>query len=639
MVMARLSKNEIEVLESDVKFMLSKILFIKGKQDTEYESYIQKLFFLHEATGRTGYLINICRAEKKMYGFTTRARHAAAKAFSINQNELSLIFLLDSHTANAQIDRVCNILDKTFVKINRKNSNLNTIKNIYYAGVCNRIGHYSKSNQLIKKFKDEYDGKVLWQSQSLIDDPSLGERDIKFIENDLDLYVVKAKEKIRYAISISCNQNYFDLYAQIFVDSVKALCKGDAHLHFTFVNMVREKTLNKLDEWCSNISYSCTFLDVPLEKEIPVSAVARMALLNKLLTRFSVPVFYCEIDSVLINDLGYWIDTLISNSADHVVRSIGMLMPWQMYTCGFGLINNSDAGIRLAGLIENFSKGIYNTNDRLLWADQAILEGAIRFSSLRRDGYKKIEPSLKIVNKFVLTPTGGPERKLEYLKKAASKRVALQVIGLQRSGTNFLTEVLKACGSDFKVIESGDNTYAWKHALPSEQKSTTNKNISVIDSVYSNPDLKIVLLSKNPIAWIESITKRNPADLVKHRSFLLNSIENIDPILSLRFYLDYYGSWFASLEPDKFIHLRYEDLLSNFGATIANVSDKWSLHLNADIDLDKINVKYSKGNFSEKRDLYSRDFNKINFDFKDDLSAMLSEDDIKLLSFMGYNLV
>jgi hypothetical protein len=134
----------------------------------------------------------------------------------------------------------------------------------------------------------------------------------------------------------------------------------------------------------------------------------------------------------------------------------------------------------------------------------------------------------------------------------------IQVNGLQRSGTNFLEELIQF---NFKDVEAlcKNKTGHWKHSL-------TIENPSYFDSI----DL-VLVIAKNPFTWVESISMRNEMDyLTSQTKYELFDYDKLSPnslgrwnlnLESLcKTYNDFYEFWLHNFD-SKRIFIRYEDIL------------------------------------------------------------------------------
>ncbi len=116
-----------------------------------------------------------------------------------------------------------------------------------------------------------------------------------------------------------------------------------------------------------------------------------------------------------------------------------------------------------------------------------------------------------------------------------------KVVGLQRSGTNYLSRVI-AANSDLK-----ESTCTWKHDMHKVDPLATN-----------------IMVSKHPYNWCKSIVTRERQDLLwTFRNYKLRESGdhmwrdiNLQNLMTL--YNDWYNAWI-----DRALHIRYEHLLDN----------------------------------------------------------------------------
>lgn len=134
----------------------------------------------------------------------------------------------------------------------------------------------------------------------------------------------------------------------------------------------------------------------------------------------------------------------------------------------------------------------------------------------------------------------------------------IQIIGLQRSGTNFLETLIQHNFKDVE-IQCKTETGQWKHSL-------TIENLFHFDSI----DL-VLVIAKNPFTWVESISMRNCADYLTrqnkyevfdHNTLSPNCIGGLHLNLKslCKTYNDFYKFWLHNFD-SKRIFVCYEDIL------------------------------------------------------------------------------
>ena len=212
----------------------------------------------------------------------------------------------------------------------------------------------------------------------------------------------------------------------------------------------------------------------------------------------------------------------------------------------------------------------------------------------------------------------------------------VQVLGLQRSGTNFLTEILKNGQSAYKIVETGEKLFFWKHALP-EDKHQYNKQFSTpVQTVLESPDLSVIFISKHPYWWLSSILKRNPADLQRYRPQIFDD-GFINPLKAIDLWAHYYRVWSEVLK-EKFINVQYEKLLSDTPTELQKIQSFLRCPINFNSSLDELKVPYSKGTFSEKKSLYSSGTFDLDTDLLLHIQKSLPSKTRDFIQAMGYKL-
>jgi len=202
----------------------------------------------------------------------------------------------------------------------------------------------------------------------------------------------------------------------------------------------------------------------------------------------------------------------------------------------------------------------------------------------------------------------------------------VKIIGIQRSGTNFLSTLLED-NYDVTSIDTGQNRkpgdpreYFWKHSYKPEQyiDGTDNSSSVVVSGIEKLKKDKIptILITKNPYFWVESI-KRNSGDIgIAGISFVKwNNIKPIEGKKTIglagygyfdlenvcKMWTEYHEYWIENKFSTLHV-IRYEDLLSdtdekleeirdlyNFERKSENISIPSVVHMSGKIDKETIN--------------------------------------------------
>ena len=73
----------------------------------------------------------------------------------------------------------------------------------------------------------------------------------------------------------------------------------------------------------------------------------------------------------------------------------------------------------------------------------------------------------------------------------------VKIFGIERSGTNFIQDLMKI-NTNAKYVFS--NCYAWKHGVIEKDMKDCNMD-------YRVEKMNILIISKNPYSWFQSIKK------------------------------------------------------------------------------------------------------------------------------------
>lgn len=177
----------------------------------------------------------------------------------------------------------------------------------------------------------------------------------------------------------------------------------------------------------------------------------------------------------------------------------------------------------------------------------------------------------------------------------------VKVIGIQRSGTNYLSTILEdnynvtSVDTGRDKLPDGSRKYFWKHSYDPEQyEYGTDNDCEIVTNGIrkaAKNSIPTILITKNPYFWIESI-KRNPGDIgLKDISFikwtniktregkaripLINSgyfdLENV-----CRMWNDFHTYWIEN-SYESMMCVRYEDLLRDPKLIVEKIEKRYNL--------------------------------------------------------------
>lgn len=147
----------------------------------------------------------------------------------------------------------------------------------------------------------------------------------------------------------------------------------------------------------------------------------------------------------------------------------------------------------------------------------------------------------------------------------------VKILGLQRSGTNWLTQLVKK-NLDVQVYEDPLQPF-FKHALPFEDsvvvRSSNEKVKTPVPEKYiqSNPDELFIVVYKPAELWVKSIEKKR-VDLEQKRPFIFDTNGAIDKQEALLFWNSYMKAW-TDLQFPNLVVVSYLDVLENFTQLLA----------------------------------------------------------------------
>lgn len=237
----------------------------------------------------------------------------------------------------------------------------------------------------------------------------------------------------------------------------------------------------------------------------------------------------------------------------------------------------------------------------------------------------------------------------------------IKVIGIQRSGTNYISTLLE---DNFHVnsIDTGigrkpgdPREYFWKHSYnPDQYEQNTDNSPEVVKSGITNlkkDKIPTILITKNPYFWLESV-KRVPGDIgkknitfVKWRNLIwkgskptirLLDLEVFDLESVCKMWNDYHSFWIEN-KFENLHTLRYEDLISQVDKEIDIISTKFNLETKA----QKIKIPkkvHMSQDFDAKRIQRSIDQKSPNIS-EEEKKIMTSTLSTEVLEFYNYKIL
>ncbi len=197
------------------------------------------------------------------------------------------------------------------------------------------------------------------------------------------------------------------------------------------------------------------------------------------------------------------------------------------------------------------------------------------------------------------------------LRQQGAEEVLVHVIGLQRSGTNFLVELIRLNVTD-KILPTGDRTLSWKHAMPDERRGAA---LPAREAILKSSAL-VCLISKNPVQWVSSVLRSNRHDLFLKRTDLLGADGLPDISKTAALYCRFHSLWIDVLEHRfrttgvPYVLARYEDVLNQPANALSGIAALLGAGVAADITVPA-KVPYSGKMTTEDLDRFRRGEHKL----------------------------
>ncbi len=182
----------------------------------------------------------------------------------------------------------------------------------------------------------------------------------------------------------------------------------------------------------------------------------------------------------------------------------------------------------------------------------------------------------------------------------------VKIIGLQRSGTNWLSQLIKV-NLDIDVYTDPLLPF-FKHALPDESEiviQSTNKSVITpvpAEYIADHPDELFIVIYKPRKAWLESI-ERKKVDLQQKRPFLFDNENNLVHEEAAKFYDNYMKAWLDLCQPNLLI-VSYLDVLYNFSLFLLRLKKRQKIGAKRKKWVNINKVRHSKRFVCEDKEKY-----------------------------------
>ena len=182
------------------------------------------------------------------------------------------------------------------------------------------------------------------------------------------------------------------------------------------------------------------------------------------------------------------------------------------------------------------------------------------------------------------------------MKEVTPEDLEFCVLGIQRSGTNYLSAMIKR---NIKAkIYHERNTWkqtrgVWKHCMELEDKRDFNDFQRTYEETgnyggalrlsYLKNDINVAYIHKHPYSWIESIIynnvdiKRTFPDLVVSKNTKEDHVfEQLDLAKLVDHWIRHVTYWYDKRKEYNIYCVSYENLISNTEYHIRNIAKKWN---------------------------------------------------------------
>ena len=131
-------------------------------------------------------------------------------------------------------------------------------------------------------------------------------------------------------------------------------------------------------------------------------------------------------------------------------------------------------------------------------------------------------------------------------------RHKFSLVGLQRTGTNYAEQVLRATLKDVIITFAG-----WKHSFRDETD---------LAKIGAN----VVIVARHPVLWLQSCLLNSPKDIKQSRAeFFADDVDSVVAFANI--YNRFYGGWLEHKKSSGGYILRYEDIVEKGSVALSEL--------------------------------------------------------------------
>ncbi|KPM61485.1 hypothetical protein HB4184_18335 [Pseudomonas putida] len=399
------------------------------RTDADREIYTQTIAKLYQASALNKNadwpLLKICSIEKQWTNsFNTRILEAAQEAISRRETLEGFIYCCRGYLYNYDSAEATSKISALIESCS--DSQIANVGNIFKAITSYEHEDYEAYNNSIKVFNSnkspEYCPYIAIPAATVYTEntfapTSYDPKGVR-IQNKSVTPAEFESQGIKYVISISCDENYFNLYGKYIVKSFTKHCQNDAILHITCLGGDQETYLSSIEQWeGKGIAISVADIVTDVNKG-PIASLLRFINIHQLITQANLPVLVLDLDTVIKKSFIDLVHMMQSENIDVLSRVLqNGMAPWEKYTGGFAFFNNTPNALAVAKNIAYISEQLCRTDITQWWIDQNIFEAGIRERLLNCKDFS-LKNIYNIRDQYCVMPVGNTESKTFTLDNA-----------------------------------------------------------------------------------------------------------------------------------------------------------------------------------------------------------------------------